>query len=150
MTKWLTTGLSLACAAALGYAYLFYQPAGNAEVIRLAKVADCQVNQTVCSVAVDEQHTIAVTIKPFNAKPMEKLALEVHGQDINSASITIDGINMAMPGFPVKLSAAKNNLFTGETSLGLCGQSDMQWQASVTVNIAGTAYLIPFIFTTTS
>lgn len=150
MKKWLTTGFSVLCAAALAYAYLFYQPQTNANLVILAKVADCQVNQTICSVAIDEQHTIDVTIKPFNAKPMTSLALEVRGQDIKSASITIDGINMAMPGFPVKLTAAENNLFTGETSLGLCGQSDMQWQANVTIDIAGTAYLIPFIFTTTS
>lgn len=149
MSKWLTTGLSVICATALIYAYVFYQPQTEDNTIVLSTVEDCQVNQTTCSVLIDGQYPVTFTMKPYDAKPMTPVSLEVAGEQVDTATITIDGINMNMPGFPIQLKE-NNHHFQAETSLGFCTQGEMQWQANLNVNIAGNHYLIPFKFTTTS
>jgi hypothetical protein len=149
MTKWLTAVLSLVSVAALVYFNFVYQPQLNVTSISLPVVQNCKVNQQVCQLDINAQHTIAFSITPFNAKPMTTLSLNLSGADVQEASVSIDGVNMAMPGFPIQLILSDNDTYTAETALALCALGDMQWQANLTVKIADQSYLIPFLFTTT-
>ncbi|MFT5879079.1 MAG: hypothetical protein ACI86X_000164 [Moritella sp.] len=149
MSKWLTAVLSLVSIAILVYFNFVYQSQQNATSIPLPAVQSCKVNQQVCQLDINNQHTIAFSITPFNAKPMTTLSLNLSGVDVQEATVTIDGVNMTMPGFPIQLLLSDNDAYTGETALALCALGDMQWQASLTVKIADQSYLIPFLFTTT-
>ena len=87
---------------------------------------------------------------PFNAEPMTPLSVNLNGTDIDNASITINGINMNMRGFPTALTAVDNNNFQAETALAICILGEMLWQANLTITIADQSYLVPFQFTTTT
>lgn len=150
MSKWLTAVLSLVSIAALMYFNFVYQPQRNTASIPLPAVQGCVVNQQVCQFNINDQHTIAFSITPFNAKPMTTLSLNLSGADVQEARVTIDGVNMTMPGFPIQLRPSDGDAYTAETALALCALGDMQWQANLTVKIADQSYLIPFLFTTTT
>lgn len=151
MSKWLTASLTLICVAALVYSRYFYQPHADT-VIQLPQIESCVVNQTACIVTIADKFPIEFAITPPNAKPMTPLTLTLKGEHITAASVTIDGVNMDMPGFPIKLKPSNDqttlNTMSGETSLAICSFSMMEWRANLIVTIENNQYLIPFFFTT--
>ena len=156
MSKWLSPkGLSVTfaviSAAALGYFNFVYAPAAPHNLIQLPAVHHCAINQQVCEVELAPNQIITFSVTPFHAKAMTTLTLNLSGKDIQQAVVHIDGVNMNMPGFPIKLIAdsSKNN-YHSETALAVCSLSAMHWRASLTLTIADQSYLIPFLFTTHS
>ncbi|QUM91071.1 hypothetical protein HWV03_20990 [Moritella sp. 36] len=150
MSKWLTVGMSTISIAAVGYFNFFYQPQQDLNHIQLPLAQDCRVNQQECQVQLTPGHAISLSITPFNAKPMTPLSVNLNGSNIDNASITINGVNMIMPGFPTQLNAIKKDRYQAETALAICILGEMLWQADLTVTVAGRPYLIPFQFTTTT
>lgn len=149
MAKWFTIGVSIISAAAVGYFNFFYQPLQDLNRIQLPLQQDCQVNQQECLVLLTAEQTISLSITPFNAKPMTPLSVNLNGSNIERASITINGVNMTMPGFPTELNALDQDKFHAETALAICTSAEMLWQADLTITVAGQPYLVPFQFTTT-
>ena len=150
MSKWLTAGVSIISIAVVGYFNVFYQPQQDLNRIQLPLQQDCRVNQQECQVQLTPEQTISLSITPFNAKPMTPLSINLNGTLIDNASITINGINMSMPGFPTTLNAIEKDKYHAETALAICVLGDMLWQADLTITVAGQPYLIPFQFTTTT
>lgn len=150
MSKWLTTGVSIISIAAVSYFNFFYQPQQALNLIQLPLQQDCRVNQQECQVQLDSEHQITLSITPFNAKPMTPLSVTLNGENVEQASITINGVNMTMPGFPTALSSIDKDIYQAETALGICILGEMLWQADLTITIAGQPYLVPFQFTTTN
>lgn len=150
MSKWLTVGVSIISAAAVGYFNFFYQPQLDLNTVQLPLQQDCRVNEQVCKVQLTPEQTITLSITPFNAKPMTSLSVNLNGTKIDNASVTINGVNMNMPGFPMVLKAVDKNIYQAETALAICILGEMLWQADLTVTVAGQPYLVPFQFTTTT
>lgn len=150
MSKWLTAGVSIISAAAVGYFNFVYQPQQDLNTIQLQLQQDCQVNQQECQVQLTPEQTISLSITPFNAKPMTPLLVNLKGNKIDNASITINGVNMTMPGFPTALTAIEQDKYQAETALAICILGEMLWQADLTLTVAGQPYAVPFQFTTTT
>ncbi|PKH05809.1 hypothetical protein [Moritella sp. Urea-trap-13] len=150
MSKWLTAGVSIISIAAVGYFNFFYQAPQDLNRIQLPLQQDCRVNQQECLVQLTAEHTISLSITPFNAKPMTPLSVNLNGAKIDNASVTINGVNMAMPGFPTALNAVDKNTYQAETALAICTVGEMLWQADLTIIVAGQPYLVPFQFITTT
>ena len=150
MSKWLTAGVSIISIAVVGYFNVFYQPQQDLNRIQLPLQQDCRGNQQECQVQLTPEQTISLSITPFNAKPMTPLSINLNGTLIDNASITINGINMSMPGFPTTLNAIEKDKYHAETALAICVLGDMLWQADLTITVAGQPYLIPFQFITTT
>ncbi|MDX2319770.1 MAG: hypothetical protein QNK26_04155 [Moritella sp.] len=150
MSKWLTAGVSIVSIAAVSYFNFFYQAPQELNRIQLPVQQDCRVNQQECQVQLTAEQTISLSITPFNAKPMTPLSINLNGDDIDNASISINGVDMNMPGFPTALNAIATNKYHAETALAICTFGEMLWQADVTITVAGQSYLVPFQFTTTT
>lgn len=148
MSKWLTAGVSIISAVAVGYFNFFYQPQLDLNSVQLPLQQDCQVNQQACQVQLTAEHTITLSITPFNAKPMTPLSVNLNGAKIDSANVTINGVNMNMPGFPTVLNAIDKDKYQADTALAICIMGEMLWQADLTITVAGQPYLVPFQFTT--
>ena len=148
MSKWFTAGVSIISIAAVGYFNFFYQPQQDLNRIQLPVQQDCRINQQECLVQLTPEQAISLSITPFNAKPMTPLAVNLNGSQIDSASVTINGMNMNMRGFPTPLAAIENNKYQAETALAICILGEMQWQADLNITVAGQPYLVPFQFTT--
>ena len=148
MSKWLTAGISIISIAALGYFNFIYSPPQELNRIQLPLERTCVINQQVCQIQLSPQHTIEFSLTPFNAKPMTPLSVVLKGENIDHASVTINGSNMAMPGFPIQLTSFGNNNYQAKTTLAICAMSEMQWQADLSITIANQPYLVPFLFTT--
>ncbi|QUM75004.1 hypothetical protein HWV00_01360 [Moritella sp. 24] len=150
MSKWLTIGVSIISVAAVGYFNFFYQPQQALDLIQLPLQETCRINQQACQVQLNSEQTISLSLTPFNAKPMTPLSVNLNGSEINSASIIINGVNMSMQGFPVTLAAVNDEQYYAETALAICILGEMQWQADLTITVAGQSYLVPFQFNTTT
>ncbi|WP_392339996.1 hypothetical protein [Moritella marina] len=150
MSKWLTVGVSIISAAAVGYFNFIYQPQSDLNSVQLPLQQDCRVNEQACQVQLTPEQTITLSITPFNAKPMTPLSVNLNGTKIEHASVTINGVNMTMPGFPTTLDTVDENTYQAETALAICILGEMLWQADLTITVAGQAYLVPFQFTTTT
>ncbi len=159
MKKWLMPTLTLAAVGFILSFNLFYERDVAADTVQLPAVEHCAVNKQVCQVDYDG-HSFSFSITPYNAKPMTPLTLTVKLLDnnaeqkndnpIEAITVTIDGVNMAMNGFPIKLTPNGENEFQGTTSLALCTLSRMEWKALVAIKSHNTNVETPFLFSTDS
>lgn len=159
MKKWLMPTLTLAAVGFILSFNLFYERDVADNTVRLPAVEHCAVNKQVCQVDYDA-HSFSFSITPYDAKPMTPLTLTVTLLDSNieqnvdspveAITVTIDGVNMAMNGFPISLAPNNNNVYQGTTSLALCTLSRMEWKALVTIKSQNTNVETPFLFSTDS
>ena len=150
MSKWLTAAVSIISIVALGYFNFFYKPQQDLDLIQLPLQQSCSINQQECQVQLTSEQTISLSMTPFNAKPMTPLSVNLNATDIDNASVTINGINMNMRGFPTALTAVDNDKYQTEIALAICILGEMLWQADLTITVANQSYLVPFQFTTTT
>jgi len=150
MSKWLTAAVSIISIVAVSYFNFFYQPQQALDLIQLPLQQSCQINQQECQVQLTSEQTISLSMTPFDAKPMTPLSVNLNGSNIDNASITINGINMNMRGFPTALTAVNNDKYQTEIALAICILGEMLWQSELTITVANQSYLVPFQFTTTT
>lgn len=159
MKKWLMPTLTLAAVGFILSFNQFYERDVAEDTVRLPAVGYCAVNKEECQVDYGD-HSVSFSITPYDAKPMTPLTLtatildkdpsQKNDDPIDTISVVIDGVNMAMKGFPISLTRHEGNIYQGTTSLALCTLSRMEWQALVTIKSHNQNVEIPFLFSTDS
>lgn len=115
---------------------------------RVASDSGCDLRQGPCRREV-AGGTVVFAITPSTIPLMQPLALrvEVQGLEVDGATVELRGLNMDMGLNRTRLAPLQAGVWTGETILPVCSQTEMKWEAAVRID--GDSRLeIPFLFRT--
>lgn len=110
----------------------------------------CDLRKDACTSKLPGGGTVRFSITPNDIPILRPLTFDVTVDGIAVSNVTVDliGIGMDMGYNHSKLESSGNNQFVGKTTIPVCTQSKMDWEARVMLQTDRGLIMAPFQFYT--
>lgn len=117
-----------------------------ANLISLTTPTTCLLNEQICTATKEHvQISLAFSPRPVPLMKPVKVSLQFTGlNDLDSASLKIEGENMYMGFQEVHLARQTSHGWQGSFSLPICSESEMHWRVTAILNSSQQAYQAKF------
>ena len=129
--------LALACLATLAYKLAPRQPQRS---IQTVEVLACDLNAQACAAELPGGGRVELSITPRPIPVVKPLQVNARLVGVRAEAIEIDfaGVSMDMGENRLRLVADGDGSFSGTAMLPVCVSGRMTWQATLTLQIAGS------------
>ncbi len=161
LQPWIVVVLLLSILVFIAYFKLYFQFSKDNMIVENAVVENavvenaiveqnCNLNKRSCRALLSEKASIVFSILPREIPLLKPIGLQVRLNNIDAREVMVEikGVNFNMGKFRTKLKIDKDFIYHGISSLSVCSEKIMIWEAIVIVKSEKKIILAPFRFKT--
>ncbi len=131
--------------------FIYVTLSTNKRVLKLDLQGDCALEKASCVAQDTVGHQVHIALSPHPITVLSDIQVQAQLQGfdvIQSAKITVEGVNMFMGYQYANLQAVSDNQWQGSFVLPICTSSVMHWRATLAISTQNGRYQADFPFKT--